>query len=255
MRVWILLIAAVTACAQERQPGRGVNVYGREKEAKLGETLAAEVRRKSTILDNAVVREYVGQTGRRIAVQMPGYPIPYTFTVIAGDRKPLNEPIALPGGHIFVPAGLILTAHNESEFAGMLAHAIAHVAERHDTRFATRTDMANRSAVPIVYMGASIGGEDLAIPLGFLRLARSFELQADVLGAQVAAKAGYDPSGLSTYIGRVQIDRPEGIGRQFSAIPPRRLRVAELEKLIRNLPPSTYTPNDEFERIQKQLQP
>lgn len=69
----------------------------------------------------------------------------------------MHEPIAFPGGFIFVPARLILAAQDEDEFAGMLAHSIAHIAERHATRQATRSEITNMSTTPLIYMGGWTG--------------------------------------------------------------------------------------------------
>jgi hypothetical protein len=58
-----------------------------------------------------------------------------------------HEPLSVPGGHIFVPATLIPAAGSEAEFAGMLAHAMAHVTERHGIRTSAR-GQGNRSPLP-----------------------------------------------------------------------------------------------------------
>jgi len=127
--LWAVMLAGVAASAQQRQPGRGVNLYSMEREAKLGATLAEEVRRNSTALDSALAQNYVERLGRQLAAQLPGDGIKYTFEIIAdktaGPTNQLHEPIALPGGYLFVPAGLFLAAQDEAEFAGMLAHAMA----------------------------------------------------------------------------------------------------------------------------------
>ena len=131
MRLFVVLLAAAALSAQERQVGQGVNFYSREKEAVLGAQQAQELQQKTTSLDSAVVRDFVEQIGRSLAAQLPGPSISFTFAVVTNQvGGPTHEPLSVPGGYIFVPASLILAARNEAECAGMVGHAMAHVAER-----------------------------------------------------------------------------------------------------------------------------
>ena len=72
----------------------------------------------------------------------------YTVAIVADDGG--YEPISLPGGFIFVPASTILAARNEAEFAGMLAHAMAHIAAHHGTRAASRQRIADRATIRLL---------------------------------------------------------------------------------------------------------
>src|ERR1700683_385393 len=114
-------------------PGAGINFFSLDKEIALGQQLAGNVRRENTALADQAVQDYVVRLGNQLAAQAGGPDFPYSFTVLA-DRvnpqpNPTEEPTALPGGPIFVPVRLILQAQSEAELAGMLAHAIEHVAE------------------------------------------------------------------------------------------------------------------------------
>jgi hypothetical protein len=129
-RLFILIsFAALFANAQER--GSRANFYSREKEAALGAQLAAQVRSQSSVIDDARIGGYVARVGNKLAAALPDRGIQHTFTVV--DRNlggSTNEPLALPGGYVFVPANLLLAARSEDELSGMLAHAIAHIAAR-----------------------------------------------------------------------------------------------------------------------------
>jgi len=95
----LLLITALAIDAQDRPIGGGVNLNSPAKEAALGASLAADVRRTTTPLDSAVVRDYVGGLGMRLAGQLPQQPaFHFTFAVIAEPAvaAPL-EPLSLPG--------------------------------------------------------------------------------------------------------------------------------------------------------------
>lgn len=243
--LWCVAILAVgLAQGQERQPGQGVNFYSKEKEIALGRQLAQEFRRNTAPLDNTAVADYVKRVGANLAAQLPGgwtYQIE-TVGQALSPTNPTHEPTAFPGGFIFVSVDLIPAARNEAEFAGMLAHAMAHVAERHGTRIATRTEIAQIGAqtaaagVPDRWVGPTV-------PLGMRTLQRAFEREADSLAVKAMAAAGYDPAGLGSYVERLEP----------SSQPDRDQRVDALHAAIRQLPARTYQAGDEFARVQAEV--
>jgi len=256
-RLLFPLTLTLAAFAQDKPvhtPGAGVNFYSLDKEIALGAQLAEHVRRESKALDSDLVRDYVARLGRQLAPQAQGPNFPYTFTVVADfpwstEDNPTREPLALPGGPIFVPASLILEAQNTAELAGMLAHAIAHVADRDCTRLATRADLMQIAATaPSPSRGCwAGGGSGQAIPLGYLSFQRAFEGQADYLAVQIMDNAGYDPAALEAYLLRTQqVPRQQAsVSRVFSPRPAVEERVKRIEKEIRNLPPDRRYPAGE----------
>jgi len=256
----LMILAALAAIAQDRQPGQGVNFYSTEKESALGASLAAEIMRQATPIDSQVVRDFVDAIGNRLAAQMPGAPFPYAFTVIAGDSNPTHEPVAVPGGHVFVSAALILAAKDEAELAGMLAHAMVHISERHSTRLATRAELAGQSAIPLVFMGGWAGygvrqANTAVVPQAMLTFQRAQETQADTLAITITSKAGFDPLALVRYIGREQAAAPGAVGTVFAVLPPTEMRVSAMQSAIQALPQQAYTSldSDEFGRIQTEV--
>jgi predicted Zn-dependent protease len=147
----------------------------------------------------------------------------------------------LPGGYIFVPESLILAAQNEAEFAGMLAHAMAHVSGRHATRLLTRNEIAN---------AANSAADGRTIPVAMLMFQREFEAEADVSAVGLASAAGFDPSAFARYIDRTQVD--EG-SKAFSSMPLRSVRVEKIERAISILPVRGYPQSNEFLAIQAEL--
>ncbi|HYM10386.1 MAG TPA: M48 family metalloprotease [Bryobacterales bacterium] len=258
LRLWVLVLAAPVLTAQQAPLTRGVNFYSQEKEAALGAALSQDIAQRTTPIGSVAVRDYVERQGSQLAAQLPDAAFPYKFAIIADNEGgSTHEPLSLPGGYFFVPADLILAARNDAEFAGMLAHAMAHVAERHGARLATRGEMVHAGEIPLIYMsGVSDTGEDgLAIPAGFLQRQRAFELEADRLAASVLASAGYDPRALVRYIGRVQ---PENSGRPeaFSSLPSRATRLAGLEQAIQalgTLPAVSDSATSNFQLVQQEL--
>jgi len=214
-RLWVLMLTGLAAAVQNR-------------EAELAET----VRKHSRVLDSAAVREYLEWIGRELAAQLPEGGLNYTFDLLDGPGGALREPTVLPGGYIFVPAGLFLTAESEGEFVGMLAHAMAHASARHGTRMASRDKPSIIAGdAPLIIMGKT------TVPLQFLSVRRGFELEADRIAVQAMSGAGYDPTGLLHYIERMQAeDSPE----LYSSLPPRETRIAGLKQAIAELAPRQY---------------
>lgn len=262
-RTAIALLAALPLTAQ--QPvgiGSGVNFYSLEKEAALGKQMAAEVRQGVTVLDSAKAQDYLDRLGQRIAAQLPGAKWTYSFSLIANDEGgPTREPKALPAGYIFVPATLVLAAQDEGEFAGMMAHAMAHVAARDWTRQATRREIAQIGMITAAqatgdgWTGSSVRqSAGLQVPLGMLSFARKLELDADALGAKAMAGAGLNPEALVRYLDREQRDLSGAVAPAFAQWPDRGTRLAALRALIATLPASTYAePGREFTAFQQEV--
>ena len=163
-----------------------------------------------------------------------------------------------PGGFLFVPASLILAVKDEDELAGMLAHAIAHVASRDGARQATRAELVNGSNVPIIYMGgwtdyAIRQGQSLAVPIGFLQMWRKCELDADRLAASKMPAAGYDPGALARYIDREQASYDEHSQNVFSPLPQRKQRVEAIQAVIGAFPAQVYPPHEGLDKIQEEV--
>jgi predicted Zn-dependent protease len=252
-----LLLIALPAMAQPPgEIGKGINLYSKEKEAAIGAQYATEVRRQNKPLDSDAARVFVARITTRIAKQFPESRPSFTVDLIVGSGSGYTEPWSLPAGFLFVPSGVFLNVANEAEFAGVLAHAMVHAGARHWTRMATRGQLANQTVIPLVLMGGWSGSHaqpgSAALPLGFLKFQRGFEREADLIAAQVMAKAAYDPSALVAYIDRVQVD-PEK--PQLSPLPLKQERIAAITEAIAAIPPREYPViSVDFERVREEVQ-
>jgi Zn-dependent protease with chaperone function len=183
------------------------NPYEVSKDVELGRQAAQEVERQLPRLEDNEVQSYVDRIGSRLAESIPAeYRHPefrYTYTVV--DVRDVNA-FALPGGFTYVNRGLIETAQNEAQLAGVIAHEISHAALRHGTAQAAKAQKYQVGSILGQIAGAVIGGgvgqvvgglSQLGISAAFLRYSREYERQADTLGAQIMASAGYDPRELA----------------------------------------------------------
>lgn len=246
--LWCVAVLAIgVAQGQKYQPGEGVNFYTRDKEIALGQRLALEFAQKTTPLDIASATDYVRRVSANLAAQFPGG---WTFrveTIREDGEGSTHEPTAFPGGSIFVSVELLRAAKSEAEFAGMVAHAMAHVAARHWTRLATKNEltMGNPSG------GRWLGAFSEPVPRGVPAFQRSAEREADYLAVRAMAAAGYDPAGLASYVERVQT--VPHAGRAFDTLPPRDERVKAIQAEIRVLAKGNYRPGEEFLRVQAEV--
>lgn len=227
----------------ERDVGKGMNFYSIEKEIALGKQLAQEVEQQAKIIDDPVIAEYVNRVGQNL-VRNSDAKVPFTIKVL--DVEEPNA-MSLPGGFFFVNAGLIALADNEAEMAGAMAHEIAHVAARHGTRQATRSELVNIGTLPLIFMGGGwttygiYQAVSLAIPLGFLKFSRGFEREADHLGLEYLYKTGYDPNEFVAFfekLEKMEKTKPGTLAKAFSTHPMTEDRVVAAQKEIQTtLPP------------------
>ena len=179
------------------------NRYTPAQDVQLGQEAAAQVRKEMPLVRNGAADEWVQSVGRRLVRAIPAEyqhkEFNYTFEVV--NQKEINA-FALPGGPMFLNRGMIEAAKSEGEVAGVMGHEIAHVALRHGTAQATKGQKFQLGALLGQVAGAVVGGTAGAViaqgsqfGLGtyFLKYGREYERQADLLGAQILARAGYDP--------------------------------------------------------------
>lgn len=223
-----------------RDVGKGLNCYSIEKEIAMGKQLAEEVQRQAKLIDDPIITEYVNRVGQNL-VRNSDAKVPFTFQVIDDDS--LNA-FALPGGFIFVHTGLLIAAETEAEMASAMSHEIAHVAARHMTRQACRSQLVNLATIPLIFLGGLPGyairqGAQVAIPMTFLTFSRGFESEADYLGLQYLYAAGYDPTASIDMFEKMmslETRKPGSIAKVFSTHPMNNDRLkktqAEIEQIL-----------------------
>ncbi len=186
-------------------------------ERKVGDIIMREVRRDPDYIDDAPLLEYINNLGASLVEAKPDVRgeanYDFSFFIL---RDPTINAFALPGGFIAVHSGLFLAAQSESELAGVVGHEIGHVAQRHIARMLgqERKDafipliamalamLAARSS-PDAASALAVGGEALALQRQ-LAFSRDAEREADRVGLQIMADAGYDASGMVSFFGRMQ---------------------------------------------------
>lgn len=243
-----------------RDVGNGINFYSLEKEIALGKQLAQEVEREAKLVTDPIAAEFVNRLAQNLARNSDSR-VPVTAKII--DSEQVNA-FALPGGFLFVNAGLIVKAETEAELAGPIAHEIAHVAARHGTRQVSRGQIANLASIPLIFMGgwggfAARQGLGLAVPLGFLKFSRGFEQEADMLGIQYMYKAGYDPTAFVDFFEKMtalEKKKPGALAEIFRSHPSTESRIkavqANIQEMLRQRPQYVIT-TSEFDAVRQRL--
>jgi len=183
--------------------GSGPNRYSLAAEQELGRSMAKEVEQQNRLITDPVITEYVNRLGEKL-VRNSDAKMRFTIRVIASDE--INA-FALPGGYLFVNAGLILAVENESQLAGLMAHEIAHVAARHATRKEKRTQVWRYASLPLACVG---GPAAIILQAAVLtKFSRDMEREADLLGLQYEYAAGYDPQAFVEFFEKLRGDEKQ----------------------------------------------
>jgi predicted Zn-dependent protease len=217
-----------------------LDFYSIDKEIALGRQLAADVDRGAKFVTDPLVVEYVNRVGQNLVLHSDAK-VPFTIKVI--DSEEVNA-FALPGGYLYINRGILETADNEAEMAGVVAHEIGHVAARHGVEQASKGNLINFASLPLIFLGG-IGGfaiqqaAGLAIPLTFLKFSRGAEEEADRLGAQYLWACGYDPQAMITFFEKLQAKekkKPGTVSKVFSTHPMTGDRIKGVTQLVVRFP-------------------
>lgn len=225
----LLLALAVASPSAQTRITPDNNSYSVADDVKVGQEAAAEAKKQLPMLNDDRVDDYVEDVGAKLAAAIPGElrhtGFRYTFDVV--NQKDINA-FALPGGPMFLNRGMIEAAGTEAEMAGVMAHEIAHVALRHGTAQATKGQKFQIGAVAGQILGAIVGGtagsvisqgSQFGLGTYFLKYGREYERQADLMGAQIMARAGYDPREMANMFKTIQAEGGGGGPEWLSSHP------------------------------------
>ncbi len=179
-------------------------------EIAFGRAIAARILGRSKAYDDPALIKYVSLVGASLARNTNRPELEFRLTIL--DTADVNA-YAAPGGYIFITKGALRMMKDESELAGVLAHEIAHVTEKHVVKELKikGTDDSGVSELARLVSGSSESaraafgqavdqGLDLIFKGGYKR---ADEMQADKTAVAISALSGYDPDGLARYLDRI----------------------------------------------------
>jgi Zn-dependent protease with chaperone function len=242
------------------------NKYSIQDDVRLGREASQQVQQQMPLIHDGYIDNYIESVGSRLVSAIPAEfqhrEFRYTFDVI--NARDINA-FSLPGGPMYVNRGMIEAARREGEMAGVMAHEISHVALRHATAQATETQKFQIGSVLGQIAGAVIGGVPGAIigagsQIGFgagaLKYSRGYETQADILGAQIMARAGYDPRDLAAMFQTIERQGGSNGPEWLSSHPNpgnRYERINEEAARLRVNPQNSTQDTRAFENVQARL--
>jgi predicted Zn-dependent protease len=206
--VWVISFLICLVLGSSVSIARGMTA---EEEKKLGKKILLEIDKNVEWVRDLTLQSYINRIGHSLLAQVSPNPFEFKFYLINGSEP---NAYAVPGGHIFLTTGLLVLTENEQEVAGVISHEISHVMARHVAQMIERGTRLNLVSMAAVIAGLLLGGggkaseavattamataEALA-----LKYTREMEAEADHIGLQYMVKAGYDPSGLITFMNKV----------------------------------------------------
>lgn len=245
-------------------PGRAAawGEFTIKDERELGDKFNVLIRSRLPLVQDPEVTGYVEDMVKRLSRAMPPQPFPFTVGII--QHNALNA-FATPGGYIFVHTGLIMGMKNESELAGVIAHEMAHVTQRHIARRIESSRLISILSVLGALAGAFLGGEGGAAALTgslaagqatMLNYSREDEREADQVGMNYLTKAGYSVTGMAgafEVLNRKQWLLGGDIPSYLSTHPGLSERIRDMNVRVSRLPAARQAQKDDntrFLRIQ-----
>ncbi|HVT04946.1 MAG TPA: M48 family metallopeptidase [Thermoanaerobaculia bacterium] len=256
-----LMLTPLMAQAQTKiKPG--FNLFSPQQDVEVGQQSAQQAEQQLPVVNDARVNQWVNDIGQRLAAQAPGPKFQYRFRVV--NASDINA-FALPGGFVYINRGVIDAAKTEGEVAGVMAHEISHVALRHGTHQASKAYLAQAG---IGILGGVLGGHvgagagqiinavgGLGLNVLFLRYSREAETQADVMGAQILARSGYNPQDMINFFKTLEQSDHTKTATFLSdhPAPPDRVKRITQEAALLRIPATATRDSGQLRNIQASL--
>jgi predicted Zn-dependent protease len=240
----------------------------KSREAQIGRGVMLQLRNAGAIMEDPILTEYVTSLGARLSSIANEGGQDFNFFIVKDER--INA-FALPGGFIGLNAGLILASENENEVAGVLAHEISHVTQRHIARAAydnQRTSIVSMAAMlaALVLGAATDAGGDAVQGIVTasqalaaqrqINFTRANEHEADRVGIDLLSQAGFDPNAMATFfekLGRRYGGSSQYVPELLQTHPVSAERVAEARSRARQLPTTTHTDGPNYALVKARL--
>ncbi|PCI66652.1 MAG: peptidase M48 [Piscirickettsiaceae bacterium] len=197
----LMILALASGCAVNPATGeRDYVLMSESEELALGRKHSVEVMKQYRAYDDVKLQQYVQSVGERVAKVSHRNNLYYRFTLL--DSTQVNA-FALPGGYIYITRGLLVYLNSEAELAAVLGHELGHVTARHSVRQHSMSTTTNLLGAIVAAASGVRGVGQLTnlLGTGIVRgYGREHELEADGLGVEYLAKAGYDPRAMEKVI-------------------------------------------------------
>ena len=229
-RARLALLAALSLTVVGCATLGGANYYSLDQEWEMGRQLQAQLRQQLPISRDQTLTRYVDRIGQSMVAQTTMRNRQWTFYVVEDDA--INA-FNIPGGAVYVNTGLIKRVGSAGELAGAIAHEVAHGVARHGTARLSKAQETN--AIAGAVLGRAGGVEQIAAQIAaqgaFAKFSRADEREADRMGVDLMAGAGWDPDGLAALLRRLAEQERGGGVAFFRSHPLSAERMATVRQL------------------------
>lgn len=230
----LLLLCGCTTIYNPATGRKETLLINTREEVKLGTDMDKQLRQQMKFSRDSAMLRRVETIGSRLTMYSDRQDLQYHFDVV--DDKELNA-FAIPGGFVYINSGLV-SAANEDELAGVMAHEIGHIAARHSAK-ALQTQLGYQLIMGIILGSAQSAqniqsGLNVVFNLVNLGYSRSDEYLADKLAVRYTRRAGYSPLGLITFFRKLESEGSHAPSLVFfSSHPPTSERIKRVEEEMR----------------------
>ena len=241
-----------------------------QQERTIGNRIMRDVRIDPAYLDDPEVAEYVSSIGARLLSVAEGGRKDIDFFVVQDDAV---NAFALVGGHIGVHSGLIILTQNESELAGVIAHEISHILQKHQARMmhgASRSQWVSLAALALAIVAARGGSpqggqvtEAAVAAAGALQIqnqidyTRDHEREADRVGLTLLERAGFDTRAMAAFFERLlrsnRLNELKGAPSYLRTHPLTTERIADIQGRIEGTPAKMVPDSFEYRLARAKL--
>ncbi|OBP15246.1 peptidase [Rheinheimera sp. SA_1] len=213
--VGLSLSLCCPATAATPLPDLGGNAFATltpEKEKQIGDVMMRQTRASLPMINDPLLDEYLNNLGNGLVAKAEGVRFPFQFYWV--NDKNINA-FATLGGHIVSNTGTLAVADSESEFASVMSHEIVHVTQRHIARSvearsqsAPLTLASLLGSIILATVNPEAGMAGLMASQGMaqqsaINFTRSNEQEADRIGIQLLANAGFDPYAMPEFFNKL----------------------------------------------------
>jgi len=249
--LWIVALLSVTVGA--------IQLVSVADEITIGKQAQLKVRKETPQVKDPAAQAYVSRIGRRLAAHAAAEQYPFSFSI--ANYREVNA-FALPGGPVWVNRGAIQAAGTESQLAGVLAHEIAHISQRHAAKQLSNAMVTTLGLNLLNALLGNAGGAAAAniaaryVASGaFLKFSRDDEQEADRVGVRIMTRAGWDPHGMIELMESIREQEkrdPSSVEIFFSNHPSPKDRLALLAHVVPSRRSGTRD-SAEFQAIRAKL--
>jgi predicted Zn-dependent protease len=214
LRWFMVIVGVMTVCGgcvtKPTKARQETKLSSAEQERQVGAWQAKKIEQQMSVLHDEGLTAYLNAVGQRLAQQSSRQDITYTFRIL---DVPEPNAFAFPGGYIYITRGLLALLNSEDELAGVIGHEIGHVVARHRVQQIARegrgsniTNLVSGVTGPVGPVVARIVGDagELVTGYMFASYSREQEREADQAGQELAARAGWEPAGLSKVLSTLE---------------------------------------------------